>query len=56
VLAVGARKKKGSERYPVEPIVIAHGAGVTDEATPATDVDSSFGEPAPGPAPAVFGA
>ncbi|MGH2881636.1 MAG: cupin domain-containing protein [Solirubrobacteraceae bacterium] len=55
ILAVGARKEKGSARYPAEPVAIAHGAGVPDEATTATDVYASFGEPARGPAPELFG-
>lgn len=52
--AVGARKEKGSVRYPVEPVAIAHGACVPDESTSATEVYASFGEPAPGPAPHIF--
>lgn len=55
ILAVGARKEKGSAHYPVEPLAITHGAGVPDDATPASDVYASFGEPAPGPAPDIFG-
>ena len=43
ILAVGARKEKGSARYPVEQVAIAHGAGVPDEATRASDVYASFG-------------
>jgi uncharacterized cupin superfamily protein len=54
VLAVGARKEKGSARYPVDPIAIAHGAGVPDDTTPAQQVYASFGEPVPGRAPEVF--
>lgn len=54
VLGVGARKEKGSARYPVEPVAIAHGAGVPDEATPATEVYASFGDPSRGPAPELF--
>ena len=54
IFAVGARKEKGSARYPVEPVAIAHGAGVPDESTPAPEVYASFGEPTPGPAPAIF--
>jgi uncharacterized cupin superfamily protein len=51
ILAVGARKEKGSARYPVEPAAIRHGAGVPDEATPPRETYASFGEPLPGPAP-----
>ncbi len=54
VLGVGARKEKGSARYPVEPVAIAHGAGVPDEATTAPEVYASFGDPTPGPAPDAF--
>lgn len=54
VLGVGARKEKGSARYPVEPVAIAHGAGVPDESATAQDVYASFGEPTPGPAPEIF--
>jgi uncharacterized cupin superfamily protein len=54
ILAVGARKEKGSARYPVERVALAHGAGVPNEATPATEVYASFGEPTPGPAPDIF--
>jgi uncharacterized cupin superfamily protein len=57
VLAVGARKEKGSARYPVDPIAIAHGAGVPDESTTAQELYASFGEAVPGPPPGgVFGA
>ena len=54
VLGVGARKEKGSARYPVEPVAIAHGAGVRDDSATAQEVYASFGEPTPGPAPEIF--
>jgi uncharacterized cupin superfamily protein len=54
VLAVGARKEKGSARYPVEGAAVRLGAGVPDAATSATDVYARFGEPYPGPAPEIF--
>ncbi|MFL5864133.1 MAG: cupin domain-containing protein [Solirubrobacteraceae bacterium] len=54
VLAVGARKEKGSARYPVDSVAIAHGAGVPDESTSASQTYASFGEPTPGPAPVIF--
>ena len=54
VLAVGARKEKGGARYPVEPVAIAHGAGVPDRSTTAQEVYASFGEPKPGRAPEGF--
>lgn len=56
VLAVGARKARGSARYPVEPVAIAHGAGVPNEAATAQQVYASFGDPTPGPAPGIFSA
>ena len=54
VLAVGARKEKGSARYPVEAAAVRHGAGVPDASTTATDVYASYGEPQPAPAPEIF--
>jgi uncharacterized cupin superfamily protein len=54
VFAVGARKEKGSARYPVDPVAIAHGAGVPDESTGAQDVYASFGQAIPGRAPDIF--
>jgi uncharacterized cupin superfamily protein len=51
ILAVGARKEKGSARYPVEPAAIRHGAGVPDDETSARDHYATFGTPKPGPAP-----
>jgi uncharacterized cupin superfamily protein len=54
VLAVGARKEKGSARYPVDPLAIAHGAGVPDESTTAQEVYASFGEPVRTRAPDIF--
>ncbi|HEY5318932.1 MAG TPA: cupin domain-containing protein [Solirubrobacteraceae bacterium] len=54
VLAVGARKEKGSARYPVEAAAVRLGAGVPDASTSATDVYAAFGRPRPGPAPEIF--
>jgi uncharacterized cupin superfamily protein len=54
VLAVGARKEKGSARYPVEAAAVRRGAGVPDATTSATDAYASFGEPRPVPAPEIF--
>jgi uncharacterized cupin superfamily protein len=48
VLAVGARKEKGTARYPVEPAAIRHGAGVESEGEAPY---ARFSEPRPGPAP-----
>jgi uncharacterized cupin superfamily protein len=55
ILAVGARREKGSARYPVEPAAIRHGAGVPNTAVSAQETYARFGEPNPGPAPAIFG-
>jgi uncharacterized cupin superfamily protein len=54
VLAVGARKEKGSARYPVDPVAIRHGAGVPDPFTSPEEAYSRFGEPRRGPAPQIF--
>jgi hypothetical protein len=54
VFAIGARKEKGSARYPVDPVAVAHGAGIPDESTTAEDLYSTFGEPTPGQAPEIF--
>ena len=54
VLAVGARKEKGSVRYPVEPTAVRHGAGVPDASVSPQEAYDRFGSPRPGPAPAVF--
>src|SRR3954454_4188263 len=51
VLAVGARKEKGSARYPVDEVAVRHGAGVDHE----TDAPyARFREPETGPAPDIF--
>jgi uncharacterized cupin superfamily protein len=54
VLAVGARKEKGSARYPVHDVAIRLRAGVPDEATSADEQYARYGEPRPGPAPDAF--
>ena len=54
VLAVGARKEKGSARYPVDAAAVRHGAGVPDESLTPDEVYGRFGEPRPGPPPNVF--
>jgi uncharacterized cupin superfamily protein len=51
VLAVGARKEKGSARYPVEPAAIRHGAGVTEAGA---EPYAGFSAPRPGPPPSGF--
>ena len=50
ILAVGARREKGSARYPVEPAAIRHEAGVTHDET-AQEAYARWGEPRPGPPP-----
>jgi uncharacterized cupin superfamily protein len=54
VLAVGARKEKGSARYPIEPAAITHRAGVPDESTTAAETYASYGELLRGSAPDIF--
>ena len=51
---MGARKEKGSARYPFDPAAARRGAGVPDESTPADETYARFGEPRPGPAPDIF--
>lgn len=54
MLAVGARKEKGSARYPVDPLAVRHGAGLRDASTSADGTYAAYGEPEPGPAPDLF--
>ncbi len=54
VLAVGARKEKGSARYPVEPAALRHGAGVMSPTASPDETYAAYGEPRPGPAPEIF--
>jgi uncharacterized cupin superfamily protein len=54
VLAVGARKQRGSARYPVDPAAVRHGAGLEDEAQSAADVYAAYGDPQAGRAPDAF--
>lgn len=54
VVAVGARKEKGSARYPVEAAALRYDAGVPDATTSPADVYASFGDPHPGSAPDIF--
>ena len=51
VFAVGARKERGSARYPVEPVAIRHGAGVTSASEAPY---ARFSTPRVGPPPPVF--
>jgi uncharacterized cupin superfamily protein len=55
ILAVGARKEKGSARYPVDPAAVRHGAGVPDPSVSPQEAYARFGPPHPGPAPPIFG-
>jgi uncharacterized cupin superfamily protein len=55
IVAVGARRERGSARYPFEPAAAKHGAGVPDEQTSGRDHYATFGTPRPGPAPALLG-
>ena len=54
VLAVGARKAKGSTRYPVDATALRHGAGVEHETASPAEAYARFGAPVPGPAPDIF--
>lgn len=54
VLAVGARKERGSARYPVEPLAVRHGAGIPDETISPADAYAAFGPRRPGPPPSIF--
>jgi uncharacterized cupin superfamily protein len=54
VLAVGARKEKGSARYPVEPTAVRHKAGITDESESSDDAYAAYGVPQARRAPDSF--
>ena len=54
VLAVGARKEKGSARYPIEAAAVLRNAGVPDATTSPMDVYARFGEAHPRSAPDIF--
>jgi uncharacterized cupin superfamily protein len=54
VLAVGARKEKGSARYPVDAAAIRRGAGVERASADPTEAYARFGEVRPGAPPAAF--
>jgi uncharacterized cupin superfamily protein len=54
VVAVGARKERGSVRYPHDAVAARHGASAeADTASPA-EAYARFSEPAAGPAPSIF--
>jgi uncharacterized cupin superfamily protein len=52
ILGVGARKEKGSARYPYEPAAHERGAGVNETET-ADEAYARWGEARPGPPPAI---
>jgi uncharacterized cupin superfamily protein len=54
VLAVGARKEKGSVRYPVEPAATRHGAGVERATASPAEAYARFSRPQRGRAPDSF--
>jgi uncharacterized cupin superfamily protein len=51
VLAVGARKERGSARYPAAPAAIRRGAGVETDAERAAEAYAGRPEPVAGPPP-----
>jgi uncharacterized cupin superfamily protein len=51
VLAVGARKERGSARYPVDETALRHGAGVERATESAVEAYAAREPPRPGPAP-----
>ena len=53
VLGVGARKERGSARYPSDPVALAHGAAVRPGESP-DDAYARFGPDVPGPPPEEF--
>jgi uncharacterized cupin superfamily protein len=54
VLAVGARKEKGSVRYPVDAAAVRNGAGVTRATASPPEAYAGFTDPQPGPPPEIF--
>jgi uncharacterized cupin superfamily protein len=54
ILAVGARKERGSARYPFDPVAVRHGAGVERDTASSAEAYARFAEPRPGPAPDAF--
>jgi uncharacterized cupin superfamily protein len=54
VLAVGARKERGSVRYPADTAAMRRGAGVERATASPAEAYARFGEPRPGPAPEIF--
>ncbi|HEY7622006.1 MAG TPA: cupin domain-containing protein [Solirubrobacteraceae bacterium] len=54
VLAVGARKDRGSVFYPREDAAVRHGAGVEVETGSPAEAYARFSAPVRGPAPDIF--
>jgi uncharacterized cupin superfamily protein len=54
VLAAGARKEKGSVRYPVDDTALRHRAGVEHDTASPTEAYARYTAPRPGPAPQIF--
>jgi uncharacterized cupin superfamily protein len=54
VLAVGARKEKGSARYPVSATALRHGVGVECATAAAEEAYARVAAPRSGPAPEAF--
>jgi uncharacterized cupin superfamily protein len=54
VLAVGARKERGSVRYPVDSAAVRRGAGVETETASPSEAYARFADPRPGSAPDIF--
>jgi uncharacterized cupin superfamily protein len=51
ILAVGARKERGSARYPADEAAQRHRAGVAEATASPAEAYARFGEPRRGPAP-----
>jgi uncharacterized cupin superfamily protein len=54
VFAVGARKERGSARYPVDAAAVRHGAGVERAVDSPAEAYAGVAAPRPGPAPDIF--
>jgi quercetin dioxygenase-like cupin family protein len=54
VVAVGARKERGSVRYAFDPTAARHGASAESDTASPTEAYARFSEPVPGPAPDIF--
>jgi quercetin dioxygenase-like cupin family protein len=54
VVAVGARKERGSVRYPADATAARHGASAERDTGSPAEAYARFGEPVAGPAPPAF--